>query len=60
MEVEFVITPLQRAGGRLGLDVRAEGSRTRMAHLEQAGCCRLLFFAYCGTGDGGRDRQHFR
>ncbi|WP_278535219.1 urease accessory protein UreD [Komagataeibacter oboediens] len=48
--MEFVITPLQRAGGRFGLDVRAEGSLTRMAHLEQAGRCRLLFSRIAGQG----------
>ncbi|GAN86530.1 urease accessory protein UreD [Komagataeibacter intermedius] len=50
MEVEFVITPLQRARGQFGLDVRADGSRTRMADLVQAGCCRLLFPRIVGQG----------
>ncbi|GBQ56237.1 urease accessory protein UreH [Komagataeibacter swingsii DSM 16373] len=50
MEVELVITPLQRARGRFGLEVRVCGERTRMADLVQAGCCRLLFPRVAGPG----------
>ncbi|WP_368040901.1 urease accessory protein UreD [Acetobacter estunensis] len=43
-------TTLQRARGRFGLEVKADGSRTRMADLEQRGCCRLLFPRITGAG----------
>ena len=45
-----VSTPLQRARGQFGLEVRACGARTRMADLVQAGCCRLLFPRIAGQG----------
>ncbi|WP_241502981.1 urease accessory protein UreD [Komagataeibacter melaceti] len=45
-----MITPLQRARGRFGLEVRASGARTRMVDLVQAGCCRLLFPRVAGQG----------
>ncbi|MEZ7137001.1 urease accessory protein UreD [Komagataeibacter sp. SM21] len=43
-------TTLQRAKGRFGLEVRASGTRTRMADLVQEGCCRLLFPRIAGPG----------
>ncbi|WP_282757235.1 urease accessory protein UreD [Komagataeibacter saccharivorans] len=43
-------TTLQRAKGRFGLEVRAAGTRTRMADLVQEGCCRLLFPRIAGPG----------
>lgn len=43
MKGRLVVTSLQRARGRFGLEVRQQGVVTRMADLEQAGCCRLLF-----------------
>lgn len=43
-------TTLQRAKGRLGLEVRASGTRTRVADLVQEGCCRLLFPRIAGAG----------
>ncbi|OUJ03382.1 urease accessory protein UreD [Acetobacter cibinongensis] len=41
---------LQRARGRFGLEVRRRGELTRMADLEQGGCCRLLFPRIAGAG----------
>ena len=49
-KVRFVVASLQRARGRFGLEVRQRGQVTRMADLEQGGCCRLLFPRIAGAG----------
>lgn len=49
-KVGFVVASLQRARGQFGLEVRQRGQVTRMADLEQAGCCRLLFPRIVGGG----------
>ncbi|MFT8856472.1 urease accessory protein UreD [Acetobacter orientalis] len=45
-----MVASLQRARGRFGLEVRQRGQVTRMADLEQGGCCRLLFPRIAGAG----------
>ncbi|MFT9418033.1 urease accessory protein UreD [Acetobacter sp.] len=49
-KVGFVVGSLQRAQGRFGLEVRQHGLMSRMADLEQRGCCRLLFPRMAGAG----------